>query len=357
MPTSVVIKKVTSEKWSEDLEGFPYGLFHTTEWVCALSNSRTSAIFLNLETPEGNVLGKLSGLILPGNRFMGRKLYFFSGLLLKNEDNDLRTTCMEALPRFAKKAGFSRVLIYSFDSRSSGCLSFKGYYREEMNEFIINYQRSEASRKFSSNLKRNARKAIKAGVKIHRSTSVSVLKKLMHLLQITRDERVQKYGQNYNPMYIQNLNEESLSRLLDSGLGVMYFSELDGQINTVLFALENCEKLYFLLMGSDSVAYKNGTPALVAQHVSEYARESGKAYYNLGVIPRENSGGAGVRQFKEQQGASEQVGHCYYSQFLDFPSRLLNPLLKRRLKKIKVVSMTCLQLYLVISHYGFHPCC
>ena len=339
MYKSVIIKEVTAEKWSYDLEEFPFGLFHTTEWVYGLSNDRSPATFLNFETPDGNALGKLSGLILPGSRIMGRKLYFFSGLLLKTEDDRLRSVCMEALRIYAKNAGFSRVMIYSFDSRLSGSHYFKGYYCEFMNEFIADYQNSGACVKLSSNLKRNAKKAVKAGFQIHRSTSVRVLKKMMDLLDTTKEERRQKYGQDYDPMYIQNLNEASLGRLLESGLGVMYYSELEGEIDTVLFALENREKLYFLLMGSDGIAYKNGIPALVAQHISDYIRGAGKKYYNLGVIPREKSGGAGVRQFKEQQGAIEQLGCCYYTDFLIFPFRIFNPLLKRRLKKFDAANL------------------
>jgi hypothetical protein len=60
----------------------------------------------------------------------------------------------------------------------------------------------------------------------------------------------------------------------------------------------------------------------------------------LGVIPRDEAGGAGVRQFKQQQGAFEQLGYCYYTQFLGFPSRFFNPVLKRRLKKIDASILT-----------------
>lgn len=77
-PDLLVLKQVSAIKWSADLEAFPSGLFHCAEWVYALSGKQTPAIFLNFESPEGEVLGKLSGLILPGNRLMGRKLYFFS---------------------------------------------------------------------------------------------------------------------------------------------------------------------------------------------------------------------------------------------------------------------------------------
>lgn len=335
MPNSLFVTEVTVEKWSSHLEAFPYGLFHTPEWVCALSDKRTPTIFLDFMNSEGEVLGKLSGLILPGNRFVGRKLYFFSGLLLKTKDDVLRSVCMEALQRYAKKTGYSRVLMYSFDFHSSGCQCFNGYFCEAMNEFVIDYHYSGEPVKISSNLKRNAKKAIKAGVKIHCTTSGLVLKKLMDLLLATKVERVHKYGRDYNPMYIQNMNEASLLRLLDAGLGVMFYSDFEGEINTVLFALEHGQKLYFLLMGSDNTSYHNGIPALMALHVSDYAREAGKVYYNLGVIPREEAGGAGVRQFKQQQGAFEQLGYCYYSKFLGFPYRFFNPVLKRRLMKIE----------------------
>src|SRR5690606_39591054 len=93
--------------------------------------------------------------------------------------------------------------------------------------------------KISSNLKRNAKKAQKAGVVVKESSSPEILRRLFVLLEETRKERFGKYGKDYDPMYIYNMNETSLRTLLDKGYAKMFYSELDGEINTVLYALED----------------------------------------------------------------------------------------------------------------------
>lgn len=333
MSTTILPFELAKDSWSEDLDSFNYGLFHTPQWIEAMSSPAAPSFYLNFEDENAGLVGKLAGLKLSDSRITGTMLYCFSGLLIKGDDQVFWKKCMEALLHYAKKHGFSRIMLYSFDYIIPKPMSVKGYYYEGMDEFRISYEGIEGPVKVSSNLKRNAKKATKAGVTVQSSTSPEILNRMMQLLNETRATRVEKHGVDYDPMYIRNMNEKSLARLLENGLAKLFYSELNGEINTVLFALEDSRRIYFLLMGSDEVAYQNGIPALVALTISDYALDSGKSYYNLGVIPRAEQGGEGVRLFKEQQGALSYPGYCYYSWFLSFPYSLLNPLQKWRLRR------------------------
>src|SRR5690554_5144736 len=126
----------------------------------------------------------------------------------------------------------------------------------------------------------------------------------MELLETTRGTRRDKYGCDYDPMYIQGMDAASLERVLDLGLGKMFVAKQEGLICTVLFALESEAGLYFLLMGSDDKAYELGIPSLVALELSKYAQSQGKKYYNLGVIPNEAQGGEIGRASCRERGES-----------------------------------------------------
>ncbi len=322
---------VDKELWIKDLDSFGFGLFHSPLWVGAMSTEASPAMYLNITDNGGGIVGKFSCLIINEGITKGKTLYGFSGLLCRSSAKDEKAACMEALRRYAIALGLSRIMLYCYDQIIPEPVMFKGYYAERKDEYYIYYKSGEPV-KVSSNLKRNAKKAQKTGTVVKESRSPEILRQLFVLLEETHKERVAKYGRDYDPMYIYNMNETSLTTLLNSGLAKMFYSELDGEINTVLYALEDERRIYFLLMGSDEKAYNTGIPAMTALHISEYAQNKNFDYYNLGIVPKEELGGGGVSLFKEQQGAVRQPGFCYYSWFLRFPYTLLNPLLRRKLK-------------------------
>jgi hypothetical protein len=323
---------VDKEVWTKDMDSFGYGLFHNPFWVEAMSTEASPAIYLNIISDGGRVEAKFSGLIINEGIVKGKTLYGFSGLLFRSSDKAEMSGCMEALRRYAIHIGLSRIMLYCYDHIISEPFMFKGFYAESKDEYYIDFKSGEPV-KISSNLKRNAKKAQKAGFVVKESSSPEILRRLFVLLEETRKERFGKYGKDYDPMYIYNMNETSLRTLLDKGYAKMFYSELDGEINTVLYALEDSRRIYFLLMGSDDRAYNTGIPAMIALHISEYAVSKGLDYYNLGIVPKAELGGAGVSLFKEQQGAVRQPGYCYYSWFLRFPYSLLNPMLSRKLRR------------------------
>src|SRR5690606_15610640 len=135
--------------------------------------------------------------------------------------------------------------------------------------------------------KQNAKKARKAGAVFKSTRSMEVLDRLSELMDNTRVTRVAKYGHDYDPMYLLNLNKETLTKLLNTGMGIMHYAEIDGVIHSVQFNIEHDGKIFALLMGSDAVAYGKGIPSFIDQSISNKAFTEKARYYNLGTVPLE----------------------------------------------------------------------
>lgn len=322
----VVVNEVDSLTWSKDFSLFNYGLFNTPEWVTSISEAKYPPVYYDF-VYDNEVIGKIGGLILNGGAIKGRQLLFYSGPALKVWDSNVFISCLRALWTFARDNRYSRIHIRPFDQHLKELVTVKGYFHTKTSEYIVDYKKLEQL-KFSFGFKQNAKKARKAGAIFYKSTSLEVLNRMFELMDSTRDTRKNKYGQDYNPMFMVNLTKESLSRLLDSGIGVLNYAEIDGIIHSVQLNVEKNGQLYGLLMGSDEIAYKNGLPSFIDQNISIQAFETGCQYYNLGLIPPENQGGAGIRKYKEAVGGLEMVSYGYYSYYITYPMKMLNPLLK-----------------------------
>ena len=336
MSEKILIAEVNAAEWDASMTDFHGGVFHHSAWINAMAGKDRQALFLHFEDPQLGLVGKLAGQLVQSRLKFNKDLYFFSGLLTLGNDAVVRKTCLRSLLKYARSKKCGRIFLHAFDFREDQPMAVPGFYHKAMKEFVINYSALDGPPKISSNLKRNAAKARKAGVVVESDTSSAVLHRLMELLDTTRSTRRDKYGCDYDPMYIQGMDAASLERVLDSGLGKMFVAKQEGLIRTVLFALESEAGLYFLLMGSDDKAYELGIPSLVALELSKYAQSQGKIYYNLGVIPNEAQGGEGLRRFKEQQGASEEKAFSYYSWYLRFPLRWMNPFLSRKARRFRV---------------------
>ncbi len=321
------VVEVEVDSWINGYEEFDAGLFNSWEWVESLTNKSTNTIYLDFEK-GGEIVAKLAGIIVNAGWIKGKQVYFTSGPAMKNWNSDLFKDCLATLYSFAKKKQFSRILIRPFDQPRHKKVEVKNFITTTGEEFVVYYNETDGKLGFSSNFIRNVKKAQKSGATFHKSKSPEVLSRMFELLDETQKTRIEKYGKVYDPMYMLNLNNNSLIRLLKSGIGVLNYTVLDGQVNSVLFSLEKNKKIYFLLMGSDEVAYKNGLPSLIGYNISTNAMNNGYLYYNLGLIPTVESGGEGLKRYKESQGASIITRHGYYSYYLRFPLFTLNQLMK-----------------------------
>jgi len=335
----IITQQVDGKTWNKDYEFFEAGLFNSYEWVESISNQNTTPIFLNF-IRNNEVIGKIGGVVISAGRIKGNQIYFTSGPALRKWDNILFEQCLLELYKFSKKKGYSRIHIRPFDQPVHEIAAPKHFFGTSCEEFLVTYHDKMDKIDFGSNFIRNVKKAQKAGATFHRDQSPEVLTRMLELIDETQKTRIEKYGKAYNPMYMVNLNQESLRKILESGMGVLNYTLLNGQINSVLFSLEKNKKIYFLLMGSDETAYNFGLPSLIGYNISTNALAQGYTYYNLGLIPSAEEGGQGLKRFKESQGANVVIRHGYYSYYLNLPLNILNPLIKmsKKLPKNKLVN-------------------
>lgn len=312
--------------WAKDFNSFSFGLFNTPEWINSISDQSHPPIYLDFEK-NGVIVGKIAGLILKGGRIQGNQLHFCSGPALRKDNQEDFGACLAALHHFAKKNHYSRVSIRPFEQCMAKRVTVKGFFHTETLEYIIDYNRSEPI-KLSFGFKQNVKKARKAGFLIKKTASTEMVPQLLKLMDTTRESRVKKYGQFYDPMFLVNLNETTLKALLESGIGVLYYAEREGEIPSIQINIEKNGQIYGLLMGSDQSAYKTGVPSFIDHTITQMAVENQAVYYNLGPVPKEEEGGEGIRRYKEAQGARPVTRYGYYSFYLTFPLYLLNPLMK-----------------------------
>lgn len=325
MKNKIKIQEISQADWELISTQNDMGLFLTQEWINSLAFGDDQIVYLKFVLDE-KLVALIAGVLINNGRGKGKTLYFYSGPHLPLWSEEIFKACLDILYIYSKEKKYSRLFIKSFDYQAFGELDIDAYYRLPSSEYILKFDGRDF--KLSSNFKRNVKKANKSGAVYYTSKDTLVLDKMLSLIDNTHQKRVGKYGKQYDPMYMANLNRQSLNELLKSGLGVLNCVEIDGEIHTVMFTLEKDKKIYFLLMGSSSESYRNGLPSFLSFNITERAIESGVEYYNMGLVPDKSQGGEGVRRFKESQGALEFKSSSYYTLFLSFPWCMLNPLFR-----------------------------
>jgi hypothetical protein len=321
------VQAVDKDIWRIDMDVFNVGLFNTWQWVSSLTNGFTTDVYLHFSR-NGEVIGKMAGFMLNQGRLKGKHLYFSSGPGLKKWESDTFRDCLTALHHYSLKEGYARVHVRPFEQEIHDVLDLPDYFHTVAKEYVVFYSDFTERVKYSFGFKQNAKKARKAGAVFKSTRSLEILDRLFELMDNTRITRKAKYGHNYDPMYLLNLNKETLTKLLNTGMGIMHYAEIDGVVHSVQFNIEHDGKIFALLMGSDDVAYGKGIPSFIDQNISNKAFEDKARYYNLGTVPLESEGGVGLQRYKESQGSREILRFGYYTYFLTFPYKLLNPFIR-----------------------------
>ncbi|GAO28497.1 GNAT family N-acetyltransferase [Geofilum rubicundum] len=258
----MTIEKVDASVWCEDIERFQCGVFNTKEWVESVSNQYHCAVFFNFKL-SGEVVGKLAGLWVKQGRIKGDQLFFYTGPALKEPSQELLNDCCGALLDFARVECIQRVIIGSYDQPSGLVCEVPDFYPNERYEFVVDLQPESGHVSFSQNLKRNVKKAKKLKAVLVNRDDPQLIRRLIELLNNTLEQRVSKYGKEYDPFYLPYMDESCLQRLLDMKVGKFYLVKLEGDEvpHSVLFNIEVGGRVFNLLVGSDNLAYQYGLAA------------------------------------------------------------------------------------------------
>ncbi|GAO28496.1 GNAT family N-acetyltransferase [Geofilum rubicundum] len=332
----VEAKEVTAFQWEAGLEDFCYSLFITREWVESMQDGASSPLFIDFIS-KGEVVGKLSGLIIDGGWMKGKYFHAYASLALKEPNQQLFDACHVALKDLLTKMRLSRIIIGSYDQQHSMRCTSEGFVVTKRYEYLVNPGAEDF--RMSKGFKKNVKKAENRGVFLDISDSEASLQKLFQLLELTRKYRLIKYNVRYNPFFLDKMNESSLRKLLKSGM-VSFFSVKsdDGTTNSVQLNLVKGDRVYGLLMGSDLVAYEYGIPSyLDFQIILDSARRDIK-YYNTGGAPGDKVN-EGLDRYKQAMGGQKKWVYGATTNCLVFPYSLLNPLMKlgRRLPQNNVL--------------------
>ena len=323
----ISVERVSSDEWVQQLEKFNYGLFNTREWVESTLTRQDKSIFLNFFVDD-EVVGKIAGLITTIGRFKGHSLYFTSGPALRDNNEAKYAACLVALRKYAQRNGYLRIHIVAFEQQITTPVNVNGFFRTKSVEFVINYEKGQTEINVSKDVQRRVVKNEKAGYLFYRTQSVDLLPKLFKLLKVTHETRVYKYGVEYDPLSVYDLSQESLTRLIESGLGVLSYIEADNEVHSASMTLEKDGKVYGLLLGGDQVAYSKGLIVYLCHQIAMHNLQNNGCYTNLGDLPSEEEGSAGLKRFKLSLGSEAVKRYGYHTYYLQSPYYFLNPLIK-----------------------------
>ncbi|ASB48320.1 hypothetical protein [Alkalitalea saponilacus] len=321
----IIVKVVDEGQWRSDLKAFSYSLFLSPEWVNSVSSNLIRPVFLNFLIDDATV-AKLSGVLVYSGKIKGKQIYCYASPALKTQDEALYNSIHTALLKFAKKEGIARIVMGSYDQQHNMECNAPGFFKTRRFEYVVNLK-GDKELHFSKGFKKNVKKALNAGAKVLSSNSPVVLGKLFELLENTRQVRFQKYGTDYNPFYLQYWNKESILHLVKSKLGVLhYVVDENDEIHCVVLNIEQDERIYGLLMGSDDFTYQNGISSMVDSFFIEKFSKEGFQYYNPGGGTGDD-GNAGIEKYKRSMGAEKIELSGSTTNFLIYPQKFLNPLL------------------------------
>lgn len=325
MTTHVAVHALTPERYQSLLDASPHSLFITRHWVEAMCDNHSMPVYFEILNADRR-LGLLAGLAISGNRLQGRQLYFYSAPALMPNTPENLCHCLKALKHFAKTNGYTRINIRPWDQQQMHLVNICGFHSTKTHEFPIRFDGYDEKKHISSRIWRNIKKAQKQNVTIHRCCSVKALDTLLALLSATQQRRNARLGNDYSPFYLYNLNRDSIQRLLDTQTAVLYCATIDDTVYSVELNVEYNLKAYNVLKASIDDAYQNGISSLIDYHMIQYYHDEGFAYFNLGGELLKDEG-QGLSLFKEGLGGQKQVRHGYYTYYLTFPHRLINPLM------------------------------
>ena len=322
---NIYISEIDEKAWVNNIHEFKHSLFISAEWVNAMQNANNKAVFLDFHK-NNLVVGKLAGLICDYGGFSGRQLYFYASPAIKECDQDLFDSCHSALYDYARKHKYSRVILGSYDQQHELSCCAKGYYATNRFEYIVDFRPEAEELHFSKGFRKNVKRAEKNNISFIQSDKSEILEKLFALLEKTREHRISKYGSEYNPYYLQNMNKQSLTRLVDSGIVKLYYVLYNDEVNSVQYNIEKNGQVYGLLMGSDDTAYELGFPSYIDYNMIMRFQDLGFDYYNPGG-GTDDAGNAGVEKYKHSMGGIKINVHGATTNYITFPQKMLNPLM------------------------------
>lgn len=329
----VVERLENSGNWDEEPGRYNGGLFMTSAWLKSISGSDRKPVFLRF-IEDNKPVAVLGGLDFFINNGQDKQLFCYSGIIAGTNDPALIKRCKKALYQYALQNGYHRITIRSYDYQS--CVDAR------VNQFIENKKRSEyiiyldkdkdsVINGFSKSIRQRARKAKKEGAVLRKSHSPELTETLLKIINETYNVRQSKGYGAFNIFYLPFMGRDEIERLVNDRYASFHYTERDNEILSISLDLTYQKKAYGLLMGTSSSGYKAGSPSFHYFELICMLKDEGYSYFNLGGRPR-NARSKGMVEFKDRLGPDIVESVEENTNFLTFPLKLFNPLL--RLKRV-----------------------
>jgi len=290
----------------------------------------------------------IAGLVRPVGKSEEKQLFFFSGIAIREKNYDLLKECKKKLLAYAKKNGYSRVIMKSYDYNNYSPASIKEFIPFDRAEFVLDLTIDEQKliKGFNPDLRRRVRKAKRSGVNVKHSYSPGLLEVLFQLLESTQNMRVSKGYDKYNLIPMPFMNAASIKNLLEKRNAVFFYAEFNGQIIGMQFMVMTAGRAYGLLMGISPEGYKLAAPSALFYDTTIFFKNNGYTSYNMGAVPLGEKN-KGIRKFKLSLGtqiihsAEETTGFLMkpltrLNKYIQLKRILMNIYLPWKIKKILI---------------------
>ncbi len=335
---NITTSESSSTEWLKDLKHFNHSIFHHPGWLEAIKSETNTPFFLNFSAMDHTTVGKLSGFIEQTGRLRGQQLYAYSGIALNTDNPNIVTNSYRALYQYARENNLSRIILGSYGQPVPVKLSVKHYYPFHRLEYVIDLQTKNPENSFHYQIKRHLKKA--SGVNpVFIEGDETMLPLLHDMLAKVHDQRVKRFKKNYDSFYLRHLDERALTKLLNSGVGKIYALKSSDGISAMEFNLEIDREVYMLLKATNEFGYRHGLSSHLTYRLIQHYRDQNFTNYNLGGRPPGKEGD-GLSLYKERLGTTIRKLQGVTTNFVTYPLRLTNPLLKvaRRLPENGLVN-------------------
>ncbi len=288
-------------------------------------------------------MAKISGLLVQRAWWRGKELYFYSAPQLSDPTNaDIRQILISILT-YAKIHGYNRLVISSYDNWHNTLEAIPEVYLNQREEYVFDLNLPDPHLAHNTRFKRNYKKAIRIHPTLVENSTEEGLSNLLHLLKTTHHIRLKKNYSDYKLFYLPYTDEHQLRKLIENKLGRIYEIRVENQVHAIHFNLEANHSVFALFMAYDEFAYQNGLAAYIIHTLTDHYQAKGFTRYNFGGISKEKND-QGLRIFKESIGAKAVELNGLTTNFLQYPHKLLNPILNfmRGIKKKTGIITTCL---------------
>ena len=319
-PVSIEIYD-SGKEWAQDLHAFDHSIFHHPGWISAVcSQDNLTPLFMDFFI-DGEKIGKISG-VQSGAAGRISQVYFYAGPALKSNTTEGYRSCITALKHFATARAASNLTVGSYGKAYAPFVKLRQFSDSVRREYIVALD-DETGKRYAKSIRHKIKKAVKISPAFR--TGDMDFEPFRELLFAVSEYRLRNKRERYNPYALMFVNERVIRSLMKSDICHAYSAVIGGEACAAVLTVEGEKRVSWLYAGMKQQYYQHGLNTWLIDQVFRHLRQKGYRTMNLGGVPQGRDGN-NLAFYKMMLGAKEVVLHSYASYFLNFPKKLLNPL-------------------------------